>query len=99
MWKITDCYGCSTTIDDLREAYPNLVAFDESGFEVDIDEFLGDPIGFSGAGYVNRVDRRILFWENEEESKDDEGVHAIASAIWDDFKTRQIRSTGFSGGD
>lgn len=85
MWKITDSKRCDTetTIEELKQEYPNLVAYDESGWDVDIDDFIDDPEGLADAGYVDRDQRRILFWATEEESENDPGHRTVACAEWE----------------
>lgn len=84
MWTIIDDRNATTTIEALLEQYPDLVAYDESGWDVDTDDFDADPEGLADAGYATRAARRILFWASEAESKDDSGAHAVAAATWND---------------
>jgi len=83
MWTITDQQSNETTIAALKSQYPDLVAIDESGFEVDIDDIGADPTGLAEAGYFGPEGRRILFWETERASENDDGTHAVASAVWE----------------
>lgn len=79
MWKIFNAHNAETTIDALVAAYPDLVAYDESGFVVDPTELTPH---LAHAGYGSPDTRRILFWASEEDSINDDGARAVAKAIW-----------------
>lgn len=79
-WIITDEQNRETTVERLIEQYPNLIALDESSFEIDINDFADEPEGLADDGYGNRASRRILFWENADETEND----PVAEAVWED---------------
>lgn len=73
MWIILDNKKRETTVLDLLSDHPNLVAFDEYGFELEIKDTCNDP------GDHNS---RVLFWRSLKEAINDDGSHAIAEALW-----------------
>ena len=82
MWTITDTQNREITIEQLQSDYPDLVAYDESGFDIDLDDGLTDSLADNG--YFGREGRRILFWADEQSSENDPGSNAVASAEWTD---------------
>lgn len=84
MWVVVDATNHITSVSDLRAEYPGLVAYDESGFEVDLDALDADDEALADAGYFPRSARRILLWACEADSQDDSGARAVASATWID---------------
>ena len=84
MWKIIGPHHDETTIDALLSQYPALVAYDESGFDVALDDFAETPQELANSGYTNSADRRILFWTCEEDSVQDDGMRAVAEARWEE---------------
>ena len=82
MWVITDDVGKITTVAEMAQVYPELVAYDESGWEVNPDDLVGAPERIADAGYCGREFRKILFWESEASSYNDDGRDAVASAVW-----------------
>lgn len=84
MWEIKDGTNNTTTIDNLIAEYPDMIALDESAWEVSLDDFASDPEGLADAGFGSRDARRILFWANKEDSIDDPGEKTVAMARWID---------------
>jgi len=87
-WKIIDCERASvpTTLDTVLGEYPNAVAYDESGWEVDLDAFTDEDasIELADLGYGRRETRKITIFRNEEESADNDGAYPVAVATWKD---------------
>lgn len=79
MWIITNECGRQIDVSDLDEG---VVAYDESGFEIDLDDLSERPEELADGGYGNRASRRILIWASEADSQNDDGAKAIASARW-----------------
>ncbi len=79
-WIITDTHGRDIHIAQLPEC---AVAYDESGCPVEIHDFVDDAIALADAGCSSRASRRILVWACEQDSIDDDGARAIASARWE----------------
>lgn len=75
--EIRDNQGRETSIAALIEEFPDLVAYDESGFYVDINDLDADAVATSG--YFGPDHRRILLWSSEEDSENDTGGKAVAS--------------------
>ena len=84
MWVITDAAGERTTVGEMAQVYPELVAYDESGWEVNQNDLVDAPERLADAGYCGREYRRILFWESDASSYNDDGMDAVASAVWRD---------------
>ena len=91
MWKIFDLTRATqeTTVDELQEEYPQIVAYDESGFEVDLEDFALDCLVMNNeiqdAGAIlslTQYIKEIYFWANEEDSENDNGTRAVAVAKW-----------------
>lgn len=78
-WVITNDRGQQIKLGDLDDG---VVAYDESGSDVDLDDLSERAEELADAGYGNRASRRILIWESEEDSQNDDGARAIASARW-----------------
>lgn len=68
-WKVIGTGKVETTVEDLKSLWPELVAYDASGFEVDPE----DPTSWDS--------ELILFWSCEEDSQNDDGGLAVAKAI------------------
>lgn len=83
-WTITDNRNAATSIKRILAEYPDAVAYDESGFDVDLDDLADDSAALADAGYSDRASRRILVWATEEDSQNDTGARAIASAEWEE---------------
>ena len=81
MWYVTDTRG---RVCDRTDFDADCVAYDESGFAVDIDDLYGDGSLLADSGYCGREYRRVLIWACEADSENDTGGRAIASAVWRD---------------
>lgn len=82
MWVIV---GTQNQPMDRADFDAQCVAYDESGWDVEIDDLFGDEDtqkGLANAGYGDACSRRILLWASEEESEQDDGTKAIAEATW-----------------
>jgi hypothetical protein len=82
-WRIIGPHHDETTIAALVEAYPDLVAYDESGFDISLPDFEDRPEELADDGYFDRASRRILFWATEADSVHDAGEQAVAEARWE----------------
>ncbi|MCR4341051.1 MAG: hypothetical protein NUW01_14315 [Gemmatimonadaceae bacterium] len=80
IWTITGTQGEPVTIAELQQRYPQLVAYDESGWEVTPEDLAARPDEIADGGYGSRDERRILFWASEADSAEDDGRHAVAEA-------------------
>lgn len=80
-WQIIGPDHRITTIEALVAEYPDLVAYDESGFGIPLSDF-DDGEALADAGYCRRDTRRILLWACEADSEMDDGAKAIAEARW-----------------
>ena len=78
-WVITDSQG-----QEIRRRHidDGAVAYDESGFQIDLDDLTDSPEELADGGYGDRGSRRILIWASEEDAENDDGRNAIASAKW-----------------
>lgn len=84
MFCFTDNEGRNSSLSILRATYPDLVGYDESGFDVDLDQMETEPEALADNGYSGREDRRIVFWKDDHVAINDPGVHAVASASWEE---------------
>jgi hypothetical protein len=87
-WHIYDSMhgGTETTLDRLRDEYPYLVAFDSSGYELDIDELDDDPVELARSAehvFLGTPESTIKFWPDAESSKNDDGANVVAIATWE----------------
>ena len=82
MWKIIDNMGQEQSITVMMAEHPELIGYDESGFEVEPMDLLLYPDEIADGGYFGASERRILFFQHEHEA--DDGLSAIAKAIRDD---------------
>lgn len=79
-WKFYDTQHSPTSLDRIMADYPDAVAYDESGWPVDAEDFMRCPKALADLGYGPASNRRVLFWPNEESSHNDPGARAIAYA-------------------
>jgi hypothetical protein len=75
-----------TAMNLIRQDYPDAVFYDAFGFEI-----LGDDDDIQRD--LRRDGGRILAWENETASVNDDGAHAIAGLYWVSLEGTHAYST------
>jgi len=84
MWKIKTLEKVEVPLESLVDGYPDLVIYDESGFEIATLDIYNEPEAVADAGYFDRSSRSLLFYRDEGEAQNDCGHRALAEATWED---------------